>query len=66
MQSIIVFDTFLRLSEDILFFQDVPTVRRRELCASLSDNVEQIIKYAMDTIFFAADSNVLTVCHFDD
>ncbi|VDM35653.1 unnamed protein product [Hydatigera taeniaeformis] len=52
-QSLIVFDIFRRLSEDILFFPDVPVKRRRELCAVLSDNVPQIAHFALDSIFSA-------------
>ncbi|KAH9284849.1 Radial spoke head protein 6 -like protein A [Echinococcus granulosus] len=53
LQSLVVFDIFRRLSEDILFFPDVPVKRRRELCAVLSDNVPQITNFALDSIFSA-------------
>lgn len=61
LQSIIVFDIFRRLSEDILYFQDVPTARRRELCTTLSDNVTEIIGFALDSILLAVESQKISV-----
>uniref|UniRef100_A0A5K3EH25 Xpo1 domain-containing protein n=3 Tax=Mesocestoides corti TaxID=53468 RepID=A0A5K3EH25_MESCO len=65
LQSLIVFDIFRRLSEDLLFFQDVPINRRRELCVALSDNVSQIIHFALDFIFLTVDSRASLVTGFD-
>ncbi|KAL5109496.1 Exportin-5 [Taenia crassiceps] len=65
-QSLVVFDIFRRLSEDVLFFPDVPVKRRRELCAALSNNLPQIAHFALNSIFSAVKFHTSFEMDFDE
>lgn len=66
MQALVVFDIFRRLSEDILFFQDVPLKRRRELSSALSENLIQITNFALDCIYSATKLHSSQHVDFDE
>nr|CDS26750.1 exportin 5 [Hymenolepis microstoma] len=66
LQALVVFDIFRRLSEDILFFQDVPLKRRRELSTALADNLQQISNFTLDCIYSAVKLHSSQNRDFDD
>ncbi|VDL59813.1 unnamed protein product [Hymenolepis diminuta] len=66
LQALVVFDIFRRLSEDILFFQDVPLKRRRELSTALADSLQQISNFTLDCIYSAVKLYSSQNRDFDD
>ncbi|CAH8480262.1 unnamed protein product [Heterobilharzia americana] len=49
-QTKLVLNSFLRLYEDVVQFQDIPSSRRRDIVTSLNDNLSDIFCFALDSI----------------
>lgn len=43
-------NSFLRLYEDVIQFQDAPPSRRRDILTGLNDNLTEIFVFALDSI----------------
>ncbi|CAH8452347.1 unnamed protein product [Schistosoma turkestanicum] len=64
-QTKLVLNSFLRLYEDVVHFQDVPPSRRRDILTSLNDNLSEIFVFALDSIvdrLLLLDSNSFMDC----
>ncbi|RTG84465.1 exportin-5 [Schistosoma bovis] len=49
-QTKLVLNSFLRLYEDVIQFQDAPPSRRRDILTGLNDNLTEIFVFALDSI----------------
>ncbi|XP_018648511.1 putative chromosome region maintenance protein 5/exportin [Schistosoma mansoni] len=50
LQTKLVLNSFLRLYEDVVQFQDAPLSRRRDILTGLNDNLTEIFVFALDSI----------------